>query len=207
MVQKQSGIMLARDRMGLARLKKFFSAALLVTCLWPKQHWQHNCTSAMAKQSQHSTKAVGWGREGATVYTPLTTRWHSAMKAQVEEEGRRLRLVFLFKGTVTHAEILFSRKCLDICLPLGSREFIYFYALLEHEAFVFPIKQSLSAIKQWVFLPSILSSSHGRGEWARCWVGIWLLAKVNQPQMPFTRIILWFVICYICFLTHFSHIL
>lgn len=156
--------------------------------------------------AQHQGSRLGT-RGGHSLHT---TDYEMTLSNESSGRGGKetfVAIVFLFKGTVTHAEILFSRKCVDICLPLGSREFIYFYALLEHEAFVFPIKQSLSAIKQWVFLPSILSSSHGRGEWARCWVGIWLLAKVNQPQMPFTRIILWFVICCICFLTHFSHIL
>lgn len=39
-------------------------------------------------------------------------------------------------------------------------------------------------IREFSFLPSFCCLPHGREEWVRDWVGVWLLARVNTTQQP-----------------------
>jgi len=55
------------------------------------------------------------------------------------------------QAAVTCAEVLLSRKWLDICLPRGSREEVR-YALLAQAAFAFPFKLSSRSMCLLAFL-------------------------------------------------------
>lgn len=79
------------------------------------------------------------------------------------------------------AESLLSRKGLNIFMPMGSIAWISLFTSLVHAALL-PLLSVIILIEKSSHLPSILSPSHQRGEWASVWVSIWLLARANPPH-------------------------
>lgn len=162
----------------------FFIAGLML--LWPKNHWQHYYVLEVSKGGGSTTRTAG-------PYRP-----HQVMlsnESWVEGGGRGGRHSGLWhsssQAATSHPETLLSRNSwtfqeqLDIHLPLGSSARVSLFALLEHEAFVFPFKLSWSQSTSVLSFLLFFSSSHRRGEWARCCVLTLLLAEVSLPQVPF----------------------
>lgn len=154
--------------------------------LWPKNHWQHYYVLEVSKGGGSTTRTAG-------PYRP-----HQVMlsnESWVEGGGRGGRHSGLWhsssQAATSHPETLLSRNSwtfqeqLDIHLPLGSSARVSLFALLEHEAFVFPFKLSWSQSTSVLSFLLFFSSSHRRGEWARCCVLTLLLAEVSLPQVPF----------------------
>lgn len=94
------------------------------------------------------------------------TVWCHTQQEKIGErrgkEGRSWLWCLSSQETVTHAEDLLSAKRLDICLPVGSSEWVPLFHLLACTAFTFPIKLSLSLFMS--LLVFLLFSPHPIGE-------------------------------------------
>lgn len=168
--------------------------------LWPKNHWQHYYVLEVSKGGGSTTRTAG-------PYRP-----HQVMlsnESWVEGGGRGGRHSGLWhsssQAATSHPETLLSRNSwtfqeqLDIHLPLGSSARVSLFALLEHEAFVFPFKLSWS--QSTSVLSFLLFSLHPTGEGseqdAAFWLCCWLRSACHR--CPSTGIIQGY------FLVHFSH--
>ena len=82
---------------------------------------------------------------------------------------------------------LASQEVVDICLLVGSHDWIPISALLAHAAFALPLQLSLSQTTS--LLTFLLFSPHpgGEGSERAAGEGVWLFAAINPPPPPKTE--------------------
>lgn len=126
-----------------------------------------------------SSPQVGW------VERRLTGDTCSAIKHHWKEEERiNLCLCCLSSQmSLVWLEILLSRNCQHISLPMADSELIPLFVLLARVAFSLPIGLLFSwsmGLLTFLLFPSSLC---WREEWERDWLSVWLLAGVNLPHL------------------------
>lgn len=150
MVQKQPGIMLAEGRMGLARLQKLFTAALLVPGYG--QHSTGSTTALQLRQKWASTAPRLWMRG---CHSQHTTDYEMMLSSESSggRGGRKetfVVMVFLLKVAASCA--CFPKSAwTSVCLWEAENSF--FFKLYLSTRLLFSLLNN-HYLKQWVFLPS-----------------------------------------------------
>lgn len=145
-----------------------------------------NCASTVSQLRASERLREDTSRTAVT-YRSYHTK-SSDKKAQGEEKKGGMVMVM---ALTMHAETLLPRKQLDTCLTTEiSQLMFFFFALLKHHAFPFPVKLPLS---QSILLFSPRPTGDGSEQDAGVEFGCWMPFKLNDsmifPLMSFSYIL------------------